>query len=204
MPSLQEIPIPSKISNKVALITGAAKRIGREIALDLHQYNIDIAIHYRNSENEARKFCELLNSKRKNSAHLIQVDLTLENADELLICAVQKHFTRLDFLVNNASIFYPTPVDENYNDSMEIFFNINSSLPFKLIRRAAPLLKKNNGAIVNIVDIYAMKGLAEHTCYVASKSVLLELTKEFAHSLAPHIRVNSVSPGAILWPEFEK
>ena len=203
MPSQQQSQIKTKPTNKVALITGAAKRIGKQIAEDLHQRDIDIVIHYRDSENKAKNLCDKLNRNRENSAHLVQADLTSNNADKKLIQEVLKHFNRLDYLVNNASIFYPTPLMQQKATAIDSFLTVNSAFPAKLIERASAELKKNNGAIVNLVDIYAKRGLAQHTHYVASKSILFEQTKIFAASLAPEVRVNAVSPGAILWPELD-
>ena len=203
MPSQPKNLKQTKPANKVALITGAAKRIGKQIAKDLHRRDIDIVIHYRDSENEAMHLCNELNLNRDNSAYTVQADLTSNDADQKLIQEVLKYFNRLDYLVNNASIFYPTPFMQDNQEVVNSFLTVNSLFPTKLIERASAELKKNKGAIVNVVDIYASRGVAEHTYYVTSKSILMEQTKIYAASLAPEIRVNSVSPGAILWPELD-
>lgn len=188
-------------SNKVALITGAAKRIGRQIALELHQNDIDIGIHYHHSQEQAEELCRYLNHRRPNSAHLFGFDLQRNEAQKQLIDDLIKHFGKLDYLVNNASIFYPTPFTQNPETELAHFLRINTVLPVKLIQLAAPFLKLSIGSVVNIIDIYAERGLAEHASYVASKSALLTLTKQLATELAPQITVNAVSPGAILWPQ---
>jgi len=185
---------------KVALITGAAKRIGREIALELHAQNVDIAIHYRDSQRAAISLNQTLNNKRTNSACIFNANLLEPSAGEQLVMATIARFKRLDFLVNNASIFYPTPILLTDDEQVGQFVTSNSLQPANLIRQAAPYLKQTSGAIVNLLDIYADRGLAEHTLYVASKDILTRFTKQFAGSLAPNIRVNGVSPGAILWP----
>ncbi len=187
--------------HKVALVTGAARRIGRQIAIDLHAQNIDIAIHYRYSEQEAMSLSQELNRKRNNSAHLFPADLSEQSASQLLLHEILAHFSRLDFLVNNASIFYPTPILQTNAEQFDQFMAVNSRQAADLIREATPYLKQNFGSIVNIIDIYASRGLANHTAYVASKSALKALTHQFAQQLAPEIRVNGVSPGAILWPK---
>ena len=201
MPSQQKNPTSIKSVNKVALITGAAKRIGKEIAKELHQSNINIVLHFNNAKNEAKILCDEFNRKRANSALPLSLDLTSPNADKLLIDRSLQHFNRLDYLVNNASIFFPTPFMHSNSELVNSFLRVNSLVPRRLMKRAAPILNINKGAIVNIIDIYANRGLIDHTHYVASKNILMELTKEFAHSLAPEVRVNAVSPGAILWPE---
>jgi len=188
-------------TRKVALITGAAKRIGRQIALDLHAQNIDIAIHYRDSKKAAIALNKALNQKRPNSAAVFGANLLAKPASQQLIIATIAHFKRLDFLVNNASIFYPTPILQADEMQLQQFVEVNSLQPANLIRQAAPYLKQNGGSVVNILDIYADSGLIEHAFYVASKDLLSQFTKHFARSLAPEIRVNAVSPGAILWPD---
>lgn len=190
--------------NKVALITGAAKRIGKQIAKDLHAKNIDLMLHYHSSKEDAHRLSCDLNQIRKNSVATIQADLADSSMDVKLVRSAIEKFGRIDYLINNASIFYPTPFLNSNTASAEKILKTNSQFPRKLINQAAPYLESSNGAVVNIIDIYAQSGLIEHTYYVASKNILRDITKEFAYMLAPNIRVNSVSPGAILWPEMEK
>ncbi|MCF6195020.1 MAG: SDR family NAD(P)-dependent oxidoreductase, partial [Kangiellaceae bacterium] len=147
MPSQQKNLEESKPANKVALITGAAKRIGKQIAKELHQRHIDIVIHYRDSENEARDLCNELNHTRKNSAHIVQADLTASSADQKLFQRALKCFNRLDYLVNNASIFYPTPFMQDNEEVINSLLIVNSSFPAKLIEQATAELKENKGAI---------------------------------------------------------
>ncbi len=189
-----------KNNNKVALVTGAAHRLGKSIALELHRRNIDIAIHYGHSTEAANRLCEQLNAERSHSASLFQCDLIEPNVAENLIGQVISTFSRLDYLVNNASIFYPTPFLQTPTSDLDSFMQINFIQPVKLIEIAFPYLKKNNGSVVNIIDIYAQQGLSEHCSYTASKTALLAATRELASRFAPDIRVNGVSPGAILWP----
>ena len=189
-----------KNNNKVALVTGAADRLGKSIAIELHSRNIDIAIHYRQSIEAANLLCDQLNAERSHSASLFQCDLIEPNAAENLIRQIVQTFSRLDYLVNNAAIFYPTPFLQTPTSELDPFMQINFIQPVKLIETAFPYLMKNNGSVVNIIDIYAQQGLAEHCSYTASKMALLAATRELASRFAPDIRINGVSPGAILWP----
>jgi len=186
---------------KVALITGAAHRLGKNIAVELHAKGIDIAIHCGESIDAANSLCEQLNAKRNNSAGVFQADFKDIDAANTLINKVIGHFNRLDYLVNNASIFYPTPFLETPTTELNQLLQINFTQPIKLLKAAFPYLEKNRGSAINIIDIYAERGLADHCDYVASKTSLLEATKELAYEFAPKVRVNAVSPGAILWPE---
>ncbi len=187
-------------NHKVALVTGAAHRLGKSIAIELHHRNIDIAIHCGQSIEAANFLCETLNTKRSNSASVFQWDLTGPDAVENLIDQTIQVFGRLDYLVNNAAIFYPTPFLESSSNELNSFLQINAVQPIKLIEAAFPFVRKNNGSMVNIIDIYAQRGLTKHSHYTASKMLLLEASKELAYRFAPDVRVNSVSPGAILWP----
>ncbi len=189
-----------KNKNKVALVTGAAHRLGKSIAIELHNRNIDIAIHCGQSIEEANLLCDQLNAKRHNSAWVYQYDLSKPEAAGNIVDHIIKVSYRLDYLVNNASIFYPTPFLQSPSNELDSFLQINFIQPVKLIETAIPYLKKNNGSVVNVIDIYAQRGLTEHCHYTMSKTALLEATKELAVRYAPHVRVNGVSPGAILWP----
>lgn len=205
----------------VALITGAAHRIGKSIAEQLHQRNVDIALHCFSSVTAANELCTRLNQLRAGSCRVFYSDLSLKNQSKSLIAQVIEQFNRLDFLVNNASIFYPTPFvelldeaissinsEQNFavrsNSSLMRFMQVNLFTPITLSQEAYPYLKKHNGAIVNLIDIYAKAGLINHTEYVTSKAALLSATKTLAQQFAPKVRVNGISPGAILWPETEE
>ena len=192
--------------NKVAIITGSAQRLGKCIATELHRRNIDIAIHYNQSVEAALFLCDEFNRIRKNSAKVFQADLSTSdlkgpNTADQLIESVFQYFQRIDYLVNNASIFYPTSFIETPSTELANFLQINFFQPVKLLQSAFPYLKKNKGAAVNIIDIYANRGLVNHSDYTASRAALLAATKDLAYRFAPDVRVNGVSPGAILWPD---
>ncbi|MFT6732606.1 MAG: pteridine reductase [Polaribacter sp.] len=192
------------INNRpVALITGASKRIGKSIALELHSRGVDIAIHCNDSKIEAAQLANRLNKIRCESAFVVQHNLYASNDPKQIIKETLMQFNRLDYLINNASIFYPMPINESVQQQINEVIKVNATQPKKLMLLACEEIKKRKGAIVNLIDIYAMRGHKDHSAYVASKSMLQELSKQIAVEMAPEIRVNSVSPGAILWPEDE-
>jgi pteridine reductase len=121
-----------------------------------------------------------------------------------LVASVLAHFGRLDGLVNNASAFFPTPIGTTTDAQWQELFDSNARAPFFLAQAAAPALRAARGAIVNMIDIHAERGLREHTPYVMAKSALAAMTRSLALELAPEVRVNGVAPGAVLWPEQGK
>ena len=191
----------NSIDGKVALITGAAKRIGAAIASKLHQSGANVAVHYRGSGDQAAALVDNLNSKRADSAAAFQADLSDTGQLPRLIEAVVQWKSSLDILVNNASRFYPTPPGEITEADWDDLMGSNLKAPLFLSQAALPELRKAGGAIVNIVDIHAQRPLRNHTVYGPSKAALAMLTRSLAKDLAPDVRVNGVSPGAILWPE---
>ncbi len=195
------MPSPGNLNNKVALITGAARRIGAAIATRLHDSGADVAIHYRESADEAAALAEKLNAKRPDSAAIFNADLIDTPSLPGLIDIVLDWRERLDILVNNASSFYATPLGEISEDHWDDLIGSNLKAPLFLSQAAAPALRKNGGVIINIVDIHAQRPLRSHTVYGAAKAGLAMLTRSLAKDLAPEVRVNGVSPGAILWPE---
>ena len=187
--------------NKVALITGGVRRIGAEIATTLHQHGFNLALHYRNSRDDAHKLQEQLNAVRADSVILIQADLHVTRGLHSLIHSTVERFGRLDTVVNNASTFYPTPIGEATEEQWDDLFGSNLKAPFFLAQAAAAALKQTNGCIVNIVDIHSDRPLKEHPIYCMAKAGLAMMTKSLAKELGPEVRVNGVAPGAILWPE---
>ncbi len=185
----------------VVLITGAAHRLGAHTARHLHQRGWNLVIHYRSSEAPAQAFCDELNRIRAESATLIQADLANPGEAETLGAKAIAAWGRLDGLVNNASVFYPNPTHQAGASDWDTIMNTNLRAPFFLGQACLPALKQTRGAIVNLIDIYSQRPLADHPLYCASKSGLTSLTLSWAKDLAPEVRVNGVSPGAILWPE---
>jgi len=188
-------------SNKVALVTGAARRIGAAIARRLHADGYDLALHYRNSQVEMAALVAELNAARAGSVIALQADLAAFDRLPELVANTVGHFGRLDALVNNASAFYPTPIGGTTPAQWDELFASNARAPFFLSQAAAPHLQAARGGIVNLVDIHAEQALRGHTVYCMAKAALRMLTKSLAVDLAPALRVNAVAPGAILWPE---
>ncbi len=189
------------LDGKVVLVTGAARRIGAAIVTRLHDNGARVAIHYRGSAEEADSLAEPLNDKRTDSAATFQTDLLDMQQIPRLVSDVVKWAGRLDCLVNNASSFYPTPMGSISETHWEDLIGSNLKAPLFLCQAAVPHLQERSGVIVNIVDIHAQRPLRNHAVYGAAKAGLAMLTRSLAKDLAPDIRVNGVSPGAILWPE---
>jgi len=189
------------LNDKVILVTGAARRIGAAIVTCLHENGARVAIHYRGSANDARNLAAQLNGLRADSAAVFQADLLETATLPSLVSDVVEWGGRLDGLVNNASSFYPTPIGDITEQQWDDLVGSNLKAPLFLSQAAASYLRKANGAIVNIVDIHAVRPLRHHAVYGSAKAGLAMLTRALAKDLAPHVRVNGVSPGAILWPE---
>jgi pteridine reductase len=197
---MNEFP-PVVLDGKTALVTGAARRIGAEICRTLHSQGMRIAIHYRGSADDARLLADDLNAARPDSAQTFQGDLIEAGTTSGLIEAVIGWAGGLDVLVNNASTFYPTPLGDIDEAAWVDLTGSNLKAPLFLSQSAAPHLQAAGGSIVNIVDIHAMRPLKDHHVYGAAKAGLAMLTRSLAKDLAPAVRVNGVSPGAIAWPE---
>jgi pteridine reductase len=189
------------MESRVALVTGSARRIGAVIARTLHGAGYDVALHCRHSRAELDALAAELESTRPGSTLVLQADLAECERLPELVAAVVGRFGRLDALVNNASGFEPTPVGTTTAMQWEALFASNARAPFFLAQAAAPHLAAAQGAIVNLVDVYAERPLREHTVYCMAKAALLMMTRSLAVELGPRVRVNAVSPGAILWPE---
>ena len=191
----------SSLDNKIILVTGAARRIGATIVTRLHAEGARLAIHYRGSAREAEELAGTLNARRPESAATFQADLLLTDDIPRLIDDVVAWGGKLDALVNNASTFYPTPIGEITESDWKDLVGSNFKAPLFLSQAAAPHLDSARGAIVNLVDIHAQRPLRNHPVYSPAKAALAMLTLSLAKDLAPAVRVNGVSPGAILWPE---
>lgn len=183
----------------VALITGAARRIGAVIARTLHAAGYDLALHCRSSYTELESLVAELEINRRDSTIALQAELG--DADSLpdLIDAALARFGRLDALINNASLFFATPLETVNIAQWDELLAVNARAPFFLARAAAPALRETRGAIVNITDVYAERPLANHAIYDISKAALAMATKALAVELAPEVRVNAVAPGNVLW-----
>jgi pteridine reductase len=192
---------PQALAGKVALITGAAHRIGARIARSLHAQGMDLILHYRSSEAAARTLQANLEASRPDSVLPLQADLKRSIAYAGMIERVRAFRGRLDVLVNNASSFYPTPLGDVSEEQWEDLIGSNLKGPFFLTREAAPLLRSGGGCVINLVDIHALRPLKDHPVYSIAKAGNAMMVKALARELGPRVRVNGVAPGAILWPE---
>ncbi len=197
---MNEIPGPAD-GPPVALVTGGARRIGRAIVEALHGAGFRIALHYRSSGEEARALAARLECSRPASVLLVEGDLLEDSVPPMLVEATIRHFGRLDLLVNNASSFYPSPLEHLSPGQWDDLVGTNLRAPLMLSAAAAPHLRASRGSLVNVADIHGERPLAGHAIYCAAKAGLLMLTRVLALDLAPEARANAVSPGAILWPE---
>jgi pteridine reductase len=186
---------------KVALVTGAARRIGAGIVRGLHGAGYRIVLHYQRSAAEAESLAAALNESRPGSVRLLRGDLAETGKLGDLVESAAGFWGRLDGLVNNASAFYPTPVETVTEAQWDDLMASNLKAPFFLAQAAAGHLQQRRGCIVNIADIYAERPLRGYPVYSIAKAGLAALTRALAVELAPEVRVNGVAPGAVLWPE---
>jgi len=192
------------VQDKVVLVTGGGKRLGAAVCRRLHAAGANLMLHYRASAGEARLLQAELNHLRADSVALIQADLLDHSKLPSLVEQTVNRFGQLDALVNNASSFFPTPVGEITAADWEDLIGTNLRAPLFLSQAAAPVLKKTQGAIVNITDIHADRPLKNYVIYSVAKAGLVGLTRSLARELAPDVRVNAVAPGPILWPDEEQ
>lgn len=186
---------------KCALITGAAQRIGADITRQLHHLGFNVIIHYRQSGTAASDLAKSLNAIRDHSAVCLQADLTdIKQVQQLAINA-SNSWGRIDALVNNASDFYPTPLDQASEQDWSTLVDGNLKGPYFLCQALASTLRQNRGCIVNLVDIHSQTPLRDHSIYSIAKAGVAMMTKSLAREMAPDVRVNGISPGAILWPQ---
>ena len=188
---------------KTVLVTGAAKRVGRSIAREVHAAGANVAVHYRRDAEAAVALIAELNAMRPDSAEAFAADLGEPAPTAALVDAVIARFGRLDGLVNSASSFFSTPLGTIDAAAWNDLIGSNLKAPLFLTQAAAPHLAARHGAVVNITDVHAERPLAGYPLYCAAKAGLLGLTRALAIELAPQVRVNAVAPGPILWPEGE-
>lgn len=188
------------MSSPVALVTGAAKRLGANTARHLHSLGYNVVIHYHQSHRDAQQLIHDLNTLRPQSALAFSGDLSEHSVFDQLANFVNEHWQRLDVLVNNASSFYPTPIDELTITQYQNLIATNMTAPLFLTKACYPLLRKHQGVVINMCDIHATRPLELHTAYCMAKAGLTMMTKCLANELAPQVRVNGVAPGVIEWP----
>jgi pteridine reductase len=191
------------MTTKFIFLTGGAKRIGKTTCKHFHEEGFNIIFHFNTSSTQALEIQKELNEIRKDSCFILQADFNDLESVKHLKKGVSEITDNLAVLINNASSFYPTPIEgasiEEWNDLMAT----NATMPLFLTQTLLPFLKKEGGCVINISDTLAPSGIKNFSLYSAAKSALEGITKSLAKELAPEIRVNAISPGAILWPEDE-
>jgi pteridine reductase len=191
----------SDLRDRVLLITGGARRVGAQIARTLHGAGASVLLHYRTSAADAKRLAAELNAQRQGSAAIYAADLQAADAPAAIVAAALREFGHIDILINNASVFYPTPVGLISGAQWDDLFCSNVKAPLFLAQAAAPSLRERRGLIINMVDIHGLRPLRGHPVYSAAKAALAMLTRALALELGPDIRVNGIAPGPILWPE---
>ena len=186
---------------KVVLITGGAKRIGACIARYFHARGFYVILHFNSSSREAEQLESDLLSVRKNSCRTIQANFSDESSINALLKEILDSTERLDVLINNASGFFPTPIESATKEEWLTLLDTNATVPLLLIKTLKPLLEDSRGCVINISDSEVSSGISEYSLYAAAKAALESLTKSLAKELAPYVRINAIAPGIILWPE---
>ena len=186
--------------NKTIFITGAAKRIGKEIALCFSEMGWNIIIHYNSSKNDAQVLADEINGINPDSAITVQGNLDVKEDVEKVINEVRDAFPTIDLLINNASTFYPTPIEDISEEHWDKLVGSNLKGPLFLIKGLKDKLKESKGSIINITDTNLSKGVANYSIYSAANAGLESITKGLARELAPDIKVNAIAPGAMLEP----
>jgi NAD(P)-dependent dehydrogenase (short-subunit alcohol dehydrogenase family) len=189
----------TKLSGRVALVTGAGKRLGRAVALRLAREGADVAVHYRGSDAEAR---EVVGEIEKLGRRAVAMRAELTSVEEIraLVQRVANEFGRIDVLVNSAANFLPSSVISTTEEIWDASLDTNVKGPFFLAQAAAPWLRRSNGVIVNFADTAGMMGWPGYIAHSVSKTGMIMLTKTLAKALAPEVRVNAIAPGTITMP----
>ena len=186
---------------KTVLITGAARRIGAQIAKTFHKNGYNTVIHYNKNKALALGLAEELNETRANSAITVGGPLEDEQTPKKVVECAKATWQRLDCLVNCASVYLTSDPAQPDLAQWDEIMNVNVRAPYLLISQALPLLRETRGNVINITDIYSLRPQPGHPIYCSSKAALLGMTKALALDLSPDIRVNAIAPGPILWAE---
>jgi pteridine reductase len=185
---------------RVALVTGAARRIGRSIALKLAADGADVVVNYRSSKNDADQVTAEITSGGRR-ALVWQADVSRRDEVQKMLAAVERAFGRLDILVNNAGVFFPAKFEQLTEDEWDTILDTNLKSQFLCAQAAAPLLKRTGrGRIINLSSLGGLLAWPLYTHYCVSKAGVIMLTRCLARALAPEITVNSVAPGTISFP----
>jgi pteridine reductase len=190
-------------AGKVALVTGAARRVGRVLALELGRAGFDVVVHYNRSGDEADATASEIRGLGRR-AHTVAGDLADAPTCAQVVAQAVAALGRLDLLVNNASIFERRGLDAIEAADWDRVHAINVRAPFLLSRAAAPHLKETTGQIINIADLSAFQAWPSYIHHGVSKAGLVHLSRNLARALAPDVRVNCIAPGTVLPAEHEQ
>lgn len=192
------------LAGQVALVTGAGRRIGREIALALGRVGASVVVNYNRSRNEAQNTVREIKAFGVDAVAL-RADVASPSQVRQMFAVVEKKFGRLDLLVNNAGIFFPVRWDELTEKHWDQILGVNLKGAFFCAQEAARLMKRRkSGQIINISSLGGLQAWPDYMHYCSSKAGLIMLTRCLAKALAPDIRVNSIAPGTILFPDEKK
>jgi pteridine reductase len=191
----------NKMKRSVFLVTGGSSPIGQAITRQIVRESGAVAIHYQHSKRRAVEFCREL-EKKGAEVFPFSADLNRPQDAPILIRKVISHWGRLDYLINNAALFKPTPLGRSGSADWEKMFRVNALSPYFLAAATLPWLRRSRGAVIHVTDIYGSHPvLKDHGAYCVSKAALVALTCFMAKELGPDVRVNAVSPGAITFPK---
>jgi len=189
----------TKLSGRVALVTGAGKRLGRVVAMRLASEGADVAVHFGKSEEEASEVVREIERLGRRAAAM-QAELTSVEQIRGLVQRVSHEFGRIDVVVNCAANFLPSSVVSTTEEIWDASLDTNVKGPFFLAQAAAPWLRRSNGVIVNFSDGGGISGWPRYIAHSVSKTGMIMLTKTLAKALAPDVRVNAIAPGTITMP----
>jgi pteridine reductase len=189
-----------ELRGRVALVTGAGRRVGRALAVGLGREGMRVGVHYHSSDAGARETARLIR-EAGGMAWLVSADLTSKSAPETLVADVVKELGDLDILVNSSAVMERTPLGEITANQWDAMMALNLRAPFLLAQAAAPHLTRSHGAIINIADLAAYETWPAYIPHGISKAGVVYMTRALARTLAPAVRVNGIAPGAVLLPE---
>ena len=191
----------SSLAGKVALVTGAAKRIGRSVALRLASEGADVIVNYRSSKEEAGEVVAQISAAGRRGI-AIQADVAKRADVVAMFAAIEKEFGRLDILVNNAGMFFPAKFEELTEKQWDTILDTNLKSQFLCSQAAAPMLRRSGrGRIINFASLGGLLAWPAYTHYCVSKAGVIMLTRCLARALAPEITVNAIAPGTISFPQ---
>jgi pteridine reductase len=187
------------LAGRVALVTGAGRRLGRAIALRLAREGADVILHYRGADAAARETAAEIEALGRRA---LPLSADLRHPEEIrgLFDQATQHFGRLDILVNNAAVFFPASIETVTEDHWDTALDTNLKAQFFCAQAAAPLLKARRGVIVNFASVGGLLPWPNYIPYSVSKAGVIMLTRCLARALAPEVRVNAIAPGTISMP----